>query len=135
MREPYYILCGLVHPAIHYHYADDNPRALIPALDEHVLILDYDPHSDAPPTVQSISPSISVTGVRVEEAPGAAAEGDAARNDRMFIIDTTTSAQDRPMDASVGDRKPHSVLAQFKQRNAVLPSIPPLSDKRLDYGS
>ncbi|KAJ7786010.1 hypothetical protein B0H16DRAFT_1488883 [Mycena metata] len=128
MREPFYILCsnaGLVHPTVQYHYTDDSPLALVPHPHEHVLILDFDPQSNIPPTVQSISPSLSVTGLRVEEAPGAAAaaaeEGDATRNDRMFIIETTAAAQDRPMDGSIGERKPpHAVLAQFKQRNAVL---------------
>ncbi|KAJ6574814.1 hypothetical protein B0H19DRAFT_1125875 [Mycena capillaripes] len=125
MHPPFYILCSapnaaLVHPTIQYHYNDDPPLALVPHPSEHVLVLDYDPETTAPPTVQSISPSISVTGLRVEEAPGAAAaaaeEGNVARNDRMFIIDTT-SAQDRPMDGSMGERKPpHAILAQFKQR-------------------
>ncbi|KAJ7919144.1 hypothetical protein B0H13DRAFT_1990583 [Mycena leptocephala] len=135
MHPPYYVLCSrstptttapnaaLIHPAIQYHYKDDPSLALVPHPAEQVLILDYDPDTNAPPTVQSISPSISVTGLRVEEAPGAAAaatdEG-VARNDRMFIIETTT-AQDRPMDGSMGERKPpHTVLAQFKQRNAAL---------------
>ncbi|KAJ7462677.1 hypothetical protein B0H11DRAFT_2053774 [Mycena galericulata] len=94
---PFYILLAanpaLVHPTIQYHYKDDPPRALVPKPNEHVLVLDY--HPEAPPVVQSISPSISVTGLRIEEAPGAAAETtDVPRNDRMFIIDTTT-AQDR----------------------------------------
>jgi len=139
MHPPFYILCSrstttttvgasntaaLVHPTIQYHYKDDPPLALVPQPTEQVLVLDYDPETSAPPTVQSLSPSISVTGVRVEEAPGAAAaaadEGDVARNDRMFIIETT-SAQDRPMDASMGERKPpQTALAQFKQRNALL---------------
>ncbi|KAJ7275330.1 hypothetical protein B0H12DRAFT_983835, partial [Mycena haematopus] len=111
---------NLVHPIIQYHYKDDSPLALLPQPAEHVLVLDYDPDTSDPPTVQSISPSISVTGLRVEEAPGAAAaaadEG-VVRNDRMFIIETT----DRPMDGSMSERKPpQTVLAQFKQRNALL---------------
>ncbi|KAJ7357071.1 hypothetical protein DFH08DRAFT_850932 [Mycena albidolilacea] len=127
MHPPYYVLASasaaLVHPTIQYHYKDDPPLDLLPQPGEQVLVLDYDPETSAPPTIQSISPSISVTGLRVEEAPGAAAaavdEG-VARNDRMFIIETTT-AQDRPMDSSMTERKPpQTVLAQFKQRNALL---------------
>ncbi|KAF8213373.1 hypothetical protein K438DRAFT_1803868 [Mycena galopus ATCC 62051] len=130
MHPPFYILStatggasALVHPTIQYHYNDDPPLALIPQPNEQVLVLDYDPETSAPPTVQSISPSISVTGLRVEEAPGAAAaavdEG-VARNDRMFIIETA-SAEDRPMDGSMSERKPpQTILAQFKQRNALL---------------
>ncbi|KAJ7102214.1 hypothetical protein B0H15DRAFT_813703 [Mycena belliarum] len=126
MNPPYYILCtiapapALLHPTIHYHYADDNPRALLPRPAEHVLVLDFDPDSPAPPTVQSISPPVCVTGLRVEDAPGAAAAADPNRNARMFIIDTT-AAEHRPMDASMGERKPpQTVLAQYKQRNAAL---------------
>ncbi|KAJ7293290.1 hypothetical protein C8J57DRAFT_1268647 [Mycena rebaudengoi] len=116
---PYYVLCRstlLTHPNIQYHYADDNPLALLPHNNEHVLLLDL----TDPPTVQSISPDIAVTALKIEEAPGAAAEGDPTRNDRMYIIETTL--KDRSMDSStMGERKPpHIVLAQFKQRNAVL---------------
>jgi len=108
----------LIHPAIVYHYADDPPRSLVPQQDEHVLVLDHDP-SGATPIVQSISPAISVTGLRIEEAPGAATE---SSDDRMFIVDATaTTTQDRPMESSISERKPpHAVLAQFKQRNAEL---------------
>ncbi|KAJ6604353.1 hypothetical protein DFH09DRAFT_1122391, partial [Mycena vulgaris] len=77
MHPPFYILAqrngSLLHPTIQYHYADDNPRALVPHPAEHVLVLDYDPNTSAHPAVQSISPSICVTGLRIEEAPGAAA--------------------------------------------------------------
>ncbi|KAK7064470.1 hypothetical protein R3P38DRAFT_3250054 [Favolaschia claudopus] len=126
---PFYILsttnnAPLVHPTIQYHYRDDSPLALVPQPSEQVLVLDYDPESSAPPIIQSISPSISVTGLRVEEAPGAsaaAADEGVPRNDRMFIIETTI-AHDKPLDASVVDERkpPHTVLAQFKQRNALL---------------
>ncbi|KAF7339714.1 hypothetical protein MSAN_02186900 [Mycena sanguinolenta] len=129
MHPPFYILTvsppapALVHPTIQYHYKDDPPLALLPQPAEQVLVLDYDPETADPPTVQSISPSISVTGLRVEEAPGAAAaaadEG-VVRNDRMYIIENTTT-DSKPLDASMGERKPpHMVLAQFKQRNALL---------------
>ncbi|KAJ7900039.1 hypothetical protein B0H14DRAFT_2672012 [Mycena olivaceomarginata] len=146
MHPPYYVLASasaaLVHPTIQYHYKDDPPLDLLPQPGEQVLVLDYDPETNAPPTIQSISPSISVTGLRVEEAPGAAAaaadEG-VARNDRMFIIETTT-AQDRsvdgrpstrtltacrPMDSSMTERKPpQTVLAQFKQRSVSTLFVP-----------
>ncbi|KAJ7225807.1 hypothetical protein GGX14DRAFT_422456 [Mycena pura] len=154
MQPPFYILCAhstsvpalpnpaLVHTTVQYHYADDDPLAIVPHTGEQVLVLDYDSsdsNTSALPTVQSISPSVAVTNVRDEEAPGAAAaaadEGDLTRNDRMFIIETTAALDRfaptkcptrlltaaRPMDGSMGERKPaHAVLAQFKQRNAVL---------------
>lgn len=82
----------LAHPVIQYQYADDSPLSLLPqSPDEHVLILDYDPSSQLP-VVRSASHEMVVTGLKVSEAPGAAAaaeEGGPPRNDRMYIIETT----------------------------------------------
>jgi hypothetical protein len=105
-EPPYYILfshsplssnnpgalsTSLGHPIIQYHYADDSPLSLLPqSADEHVLVLDYDPNSTAPPTVKSISNSMVVTGFKVAEAPGAASD-EVTRNDRMYILETTTT--------------------------------------------
>lgn len=76
------------HPTIQYHYQDDSPLALLPQHpDEHVLVLDYDPDSTTQPTVQSLSKTLVTTGLRIEEAPGAAAAD--AKNDRMYIVETT----------------------------------------------
>ena len=80
---------NLRHPAIQYHYDDDSPLALLPQhSNEQVLVLNSS--DDAQPTARSISEDLIVTGLRVEEAPGAAAasaeEGD-FKNDRMFIIE------------------------------------------------
>ncbi len=100
---PYYILFSnsslspapsatLGHPTIQYHYADDSPLSLLPQHpQEHVLLLDYDPSSSAPPTVKSISKNMSVTGLKIEDAPGVAAvdEGGTKRAEKMFIIETT----------------------------------------------
>ena len=103
MWPPYYILFAhsplssstpgalsntLGHPTIQYHYQDDSPLALLPQHpDEHVLVLDYDPDSTTQPTVQSLSKTLVTTGLRIEEAPGAAAAD--AKNDRMYIVETT----------------------------------------------
>ncbi|PPQ76713.1 hypothetical protein CVT26_004374 [Gymnopilus dilepis] len=109
----------LGHPVIQYHYADDSPLSLLPAHpDEHVLIFDHSTN----PTVKSISKSLSVTGLKLEEAPGAAAEDEAgARNDTMYIIETTST--DQSTTAIHGDHKSaHSILTQYKNRsrNAIL---------------
>jgi len=104
-EPPYYILyssspistsipgapsTSLGHPTIQYQYADDSPLSLLPqSPDEHVLVLDFDPAA-SPPTVRSISRNIAVTAVKVAEAPGAAAEDEPKRNDRMYILETTT---------------------------------------------
>ena len=111
-EPPFYILCSsspisatvpgapsttLGHPTIQYQYADDSPFVLLPQTqDEQVLVLDWDPNT-APasaPTVRSISRNVAVTAVRVAEAPGAAAE-DEVRNDRMYILETTTAFDDK----------------------------------------
>ncbi|KAJ3923017.1 hypothetical protein F5877DRAFT_32472 [Lentinula edodes] len=97
MDPPYYILfstqpansSSLGHPTIQYHYADDSPLALLPQhTDEHVLLLEYDQTSPMP-TVTSTSRTLAVTGIKVEEAPGAAVAED-RHNDRMYIIEATT---------------------------------------------
>jgi hypothetical protein len=106
MAPPYYILvsqsslpphasgapsAALSHPIIQYYYADDSPLSLLPqSVDDHVVILDY--HPTAPtPAAKSISRNLAVTGLKVAEAPGAAAaEDDLKKNDRMYILETTT---------------------------------------------
>lgn len=105
-HPPYYVLIShstlsntsqgisFRHPTIQYHYSDDSPLSLLPQNpQEHVLVLNYDPQSSAaPPTVQSISETLIVTRLKVDEAPGAAAAvGDNdGKNDKMFIIETCT---------------------------------------------
>lgn len=121
------------HPVIQYQYQDDSALPLLPQHpDEHVLVLDYDPSAQKAPAVRSISRSLVVTGLKVDEAPGAAATD--GKNGHMFVIETTsddqyvanprstrtclnshrsTSLQGSP----VPERKsPHAVLAQFKHR-------------------
>ncbi|KAK2461778.1 hypothetical protein APHAL10511_006241 [Amanita phalloides] len=131
---PYYILVAhsplsssfpaalsntLAHPTIQYHYQDDSPLALLPQNpDEHVLVLDYDPHSPTLPTVQSLSKTLAVTGLRIEEAPGAATAD--PKNDRMYMIETT-EIEDYAMATPQSDRNSaNNILVQFKRRNALL---------------
>jgi hypothetical protein len=126
MEPPYYILfstqpsnsSSLGHPTIQYQYADDSPLSLLPQHpDEHVLLLEYDQNSSVP-TVTSTSTGLIVTGVKVEEAPGAAVAED-KHNDRMYIIEATTPVDDKL--SIPGERpSPHTVIAQFKQRNLVI---------------
>ena len=100
---PFYVLLAhsslsntpntLGHPSIQYHYTDDSPLSLLPNhADDHVLVLHYDAKSSAAPTVQSVSKDLAVTGLRIEEAPGAAvADETGSRNSAMFIIETTAN--------------------------------------------
>ncbi|KAF7306662.1 hypothetical protein MIND_00457800 [Mycena indigotica] len=121
MLPPFYVLVrpttSYLHPTIQYHYLDDSPLPLIPRQGEQVILLDYDPQ----PIAQSLSPAISVSNVKIDEAQGAALDEGIVRNDRMYTIETIP-AQERPIDASnIGERRPASLLlSQFKQRNAVL---------------
>ncbi|KAJ3508877.1 hypothetical protein NMY22_g16478 [Coprinellus aureogranulatus] len=131
-RPPFYVLVAhqnasqppsssnLRHPAIQYHHSDDSPLSLLPQHpDEHVLVLNYS--DDAPPTAHSISEHLIVTGLRVEEAPGAAAasaeEGD-ERNDRMFIIEAMRD--DRAPSPPQERKSASALLAQFKRRNQMI---------------
>ncbi|THU94824.1 hypothetical protein K435DRAFT_724172 [Dendrothele bispora CBS 962.96] len=127
---PHYILfssnsassTALGHPTIQYHYADDSPVSLLPQHpDEHVLLLTYDPNSSSSPSAVSTSRNVVVTGVKVEEAPGAAAQEE-KHNDRMYIIETISNPADpkHSTQNTMEHQSPHSALAQFKQRNALL---------------
>jgi hypothetical protein len=132
---------SLGHPTIQYYFADDPPISLLPqSPDEHVLVLDFDPTSGAAPTVRSISKNIAVTTVKVAEAPGAAAEDELKRNDRMYILETTTTTDDKCVESYVSSyirstpylrrsttdvnllsrQTPQAILAQFKQRWVML---------------
>lgn len=91
----------LGHPIIQYQYTDDSPLSLVPqAPDEHVLVLDYDPVNglSGVPNIKSISRNLAVTGVKVSEAPGATAAHDElriTRNDKMYILETCTTMEDK----------------------------------------
>lgn len=82
------------HPTIEYHYADDSPHNLLPrALDEHTLVLDYDPSCFVHPTAQSFSQELAVKGVKVADAPGAstAAVEDGPKNTKIYVIETSVA--------------------------------------------
>ncbi|KII93521.1 hypothetical protein PLICRDRAFT_35743 [Plicaturopsis crispa FD-325 SS-3] len=115
---------SLAHPTIQYHYADDSPLTLLPqSPSEHVLVLDYDPGATNAPVVNSLSRGLVVSGLKVAEAPGAAAVADdePGRNDRMYILETTLAREDKlGVDASREHQTPEATLARFKQRNTIL---------------
>jgi len=142
MDAPHYVLfsshssssAALGHPAIQYRYADDSPISLLPRHpDEHVLLLNYDPSSPSSLSGVSTSAKVVVTGVKVEEAPGAAAQEE-RHNDRMYIIETISNPEfvvqftgltgqglddaftDRCSTQNLEYQSPQNVLAQFTQR-------------------
>lgn len=112
----------LLHPAIQYHYQDDSPLELLPrSEDEHILVLDYDPAGLTQPSAKSISNNISVTSLKVTDAPGAAASGSdelPIKNDKMYIIHTSTLSTSASATEDIS--APHGILTKFKQRNAVI---------------
>lgn len=111
----------LSHPILQYHYANDRPLSLLPeSAGEQVLLLDYDPLKPASTRVQSISGNAAITGIRVTDAPGAgSAEEDVCLSNKMFVLETTTFDSRVPAD----DDDPRTVLAQFKQNNAIIQQV------------
>ncbi|CAL1695995.1 unnamed protein product [Somion occarium] len=108
------------HPIIEYHYADDSPRNLLPREpSEHVLVLDYNVSEGATPDVKSLSADLAVAGLRIAEAPGAAAHEDGnIPNNKMFVIDTINLPEEIVEEDQFESAQ--AVLARFKQRNAIL---------------
>jgi hypothetical protein len=106
-QPPYYILVShssvnnaapgapstnFTHPIIQYQYQDDSALPFLPQHpDEHVLVLDYEPSAQNQSVVKSISPDLVVTGLKIDEAPGAAAAD--GSNPHMFVIETTSDDQ------------------------------------------
>lgn len=82
----------LNHPVLQYHYANDSPLSLLPrSLNEHVVVVDYDPLTPQSTRAQSISGTSAVTGIKVTEAPGAgSAEMSTGWCNKMFVLETTT---------------------------------------------
>ncbi|KAI0079583.1 hypothetical protein K474DRAFT_1591668 [Panus rudis PR-1116 ss-1] len=101
------------HPIVEYHYADDSPRNLLPrSPDEQVLILDYP--EQAAPTAKSLSPDVAVTGVKVTDAPGAAGHEGGPKNNKIYVLDTTTLPEEVIDEDTL--HAPYAILARFKQR-------------------
>ncbi|KAF9068039.1 hypothetical protein BDP27DRAFT_1327851 [Rhodocollybia butyracea] len=126
MDPPYYILLSsqpanstsLRHPTIQYQYADDSPLALLPQHpEEHVLLFEYDENASV--TVTSTSRSMTVTGIKAEEAPGAAVAED-THNDRMYILEIEATTQPGEDKLNHERPSPRAVVAQFKQRNLAI---------------
>ena len=99
-----------------------------------MLVLDYDPRGGSPPVAQSLSTNLAVIGVKVTEAPGAATDEEGPRNDKMYVLETTTMPEEqyvsfRTERMSGSDGLPsgrleddeevsaQSILTKFKQRS------------------
>ena len=89
---PYFVLTAvtsplagastLVHPVIHFQYADDAPLSLEPSTSHNVLIMDFNPAQPQHSIVHSLSPSLAVAGLRVSDAAGAGPEA------KMYVVET-----------------------------------------------
>lgn len=66
-----------------------------------MLVLDYDPRRGLPPVASSLSTNLAVIGVKVTEAPGAATDEEGPRNDKMYVLDTTTMPDEQYVHAQV----------------------------------
>ena len=81
----------LVDPVIQYHFADDDPRALLPDFPgETVIVLDYHPDFSEGFSAQVLSGNSVVTGVQVKDATSGG-ESIANKNEKMHIIDLVST--------------------------------------------
>jgi len=80
----------LTHPTIQYQFRDDPPLSFPDAHNAHVLVMDYDPTSPDLVQVQSLSPQLAVTSLKVNDAPGAGSmpEDDEQKNNKMYVLET-----------------------------------------------
>jgi len=83
----------LGHPIIQYQFSDDSPLNLLPQRpDEHVIVLELD--GTGTPQARSLSKSIGIAGVRVEDAPRAA-DSSEAKDSKMHIVDIMAKLDSR----------------------------------------
>ena len=76
----------LIHPQIHYQYADDPPTAIPVSLssEAQVLYMDFNPDDPSQTQVRSASNSLVPTGLAVSDAVGALP----IENSHLYIIST-----------------------------------------------
>ncbi|KAH7106994.1 hypothetical protein BKA62DRAFT_685715 [Auriculariales sp. MPI-PUGE-AT-0066] len=103
----------LVHPGIHFQYADDAPLSLDPSTAHYTLVMDFDPTHPQNSVVHSLSPALAVSGLRVTDAQGAGADA------KMYVVETMSS-DSRASNESREVQTPAMMLQRFKQRNELL---------------
>ena len=92
-------LATLVHPIIHYRYADDPP--ICPQGSKaNLLIMDFDSTAMNTPILSSLTPNLAVDNVVVSEAPGAvlgASGSDVGvmSNNYMYVIRTLALSNEK----------------------------------------
>lgn len=76
----------LIHPQIHYQYADDPPTAIPMSIppEAQTVYMDFDPNEPSRTQVRSASGSIVATGLAVSDAVGALP----IENSHLYIVST-----------------------------------------------
>ncbi|KAJ1311797.1 hypothetical protein OPQ81_010262 [Rhizoctonia solani] len=100
---------ALIHPQIHYQYADDPPTAIPISLpsDAHVLYLDFNPSNPSHSQVRSASSSMVTADVSVSDAAGASA----TEHPHLYVISTgELRARNTPGD------DPKALLRDYRER-------------------
>jgi hypothetical protein len=113
----------LTHPKIEYLYADDTPTSVLPRYTgEHVIVLDYDPNNNTTPQAQSVSSALTVSTVKVTDAPGVGLIDESnGGNNKIYVIETLGLGEDikLPLDEPESDvTAAQTLLAHYRQRYA-----------------
>jgi hypothetical protein len=97
---------SLVHPIVHYRYADDPPLCPTEA-GTSLLMMDFDPTSPNSFTVSSLSPHLAIDNVAVSEAPGAGSagyiNGSPSSNNNLYVIRTLAVSNDKSVAHDVAE--------------------------------
>ncbi|KAF8605190.1 hypothetical protein BDV93DRAFT_605663 [Ceratobasidium sp. AG-I] len=100
----------LIHPQIHYQYADDPPTAIPVSLssEAQVLYMDFNPDDPSQTRVRSASNSLVSTGLAVSDAVGALP----VENSHLYII----SAGELQVNNNLKETDPRSTLNYYRER-------------------
>ncbi|KAB5592391.1 hypothetical protein CTheo_4155 [Ceratobasidium theobromae] len=106
----------LVHPIIHYQYADDAPTAIPLSLssDAHIIYLDFDPINTSHTQARSASDSIVATGLTLSDAAGALN----AENPHLYVVNSGTLQSRNPTRDD-----PKLVLKDYRERLGVVRQV------------
>jgi hypothetical protein len=76
----------LIHPQIHYQYADDPPTAIPMSLpsEAQIIYMDFDPNDPSQTQARSATKDLIATGLAVSDAVGALP----IENSHLYIVST-----------------------------------------------
>ncbi|KAG8697717.1 hypothetical protein FRC08_006356 [Ceratobasidium sp. 394] len=98
----------LIHPQIHYQYADDPPTAIPMSLPSgaDVIYMDFNPEDPSSTQTRSASKNLVTTGLAVSDAVGALP----IENSHLYVISTGELQTDNY------DSDPRLALRNFRER-------------------